>query len=297
MMQPLPNLSESRLAEAIARIGRDGFEAALWELFLAVAQPDNLIVLAYRDAGPPLVLYRRFSHPQVFAELESTYVAGAFRLDPYYDLHRLRAPDGAYRLRDIAPDAFHRSRYFIEYYDQTTLTDEISFVVWPAPSVSLNLCLGRDATSARGFGAAEIECCQRLAPVIAALARAHWRGIAESAGPAEDTAAVLARSATAVRSRVADPAGAFDGVDRSAASGIAADGEGVPQTAVRALRNQFAGGAFRVDAAAAEGGVRNAPQGIGGAALIERMADGFGVFLASCPGLFPVSTRAVARGR
>jgi DNA-binding CsgD family transcriptional regulator len=195
-MQSLPNLAETQLADAITRIGRDGFEAALWGLFLAVARPDNLIILAYRDAGSPLVLYRRFGNPQVFAELDRTYVAGAFRLDPYYDLHRQGAADGVYRLRDIAPDAFHRSRYFIEYYEQTTLTDEMAFVVWLGPGVSLNLCLGRDASSGRGFGTVEVERCQRLAPVIAALARAHWRGIAESAGPAEDTAAVLARSAS-----------------------------------------------------------------------------------------------------
>lgn len=194
-MQALPNLAETRLAEAISRLGRDRFEAELWEVFLAIARPDNLIILAYRDSGPPLVLYLRYSSPQVFAELERTYVAGAFRLDPYYDLHRQRVPDGTYRLSDIAPDAFHRSRYFIEYYDQTTLLDEITFVVWPAPGVSLNLCLGRDATSGRGFSGAEMEVCQRMGPIIAALAREHWRGIAESTGPAEDTAAVLAASA------------------------------------------------------------------------------------------------------
>ncbi|MCX7286639.1 MAG: helix-turn-helix transcriptional regulator [Rhodobacterales bacterium] len=194
-MQSLPNLSETRLATAIARIGRDRFEPAMWEFFQGIVRPDNLIILAYRDAGPPLILYLRFNHPQVFAELDQTYVAGAFRLDPYHDLHRQRAPDGAYRLRDIAPDAFHRSRYFIEYYDQTTLLDEISFVVWPAPGVSLNLCLGRDATSGKAFSAAEMECCQRLAPVVTAMAREHWRGIVESNGPAEDVAARLASAA------------------------------------------------------------------------------------------------------
>jgi DNA-binding CsgD family transcriptional regulator len=194
-MKPLPNLSETRLADCVTRIGRDRFEPALWEFFRAIARPDNLIILAYRDAGPPLVLYLRFDSPQVFAELERTYVAGAFRLDPYYDLHRQRAPEGTYRLLDIAPDAFHRSRYFIEYYDQTTLQDEITFIVWPAPGVCLNLCLGRDATSGRAFSAAELEVCQRLGPVVAAMAREHWRGIAESAGPAEDTAAVLAAAA------------------------------------------------------------------------------------------------------
>ena len=194
-MQALPNLAESRLADCVARMGRDRFEAALWEFFLAIARPDNLIILAYRDSGSPLVLYLRSTSPQVFAELERTYVAGAFRLDPYYDLHRQRAPDGVYRLSDIAPDAFHRSRYFIEYYDQTTLQDEITFVVWPAPGVSLNLCLGRDVTSGRAFSGVELECCQRLGPVVAAMAREHWRGIVESTGPAEDTAAVLAAAA------------------------------------------------------------------------------------------------------
>ena len=194
-MQALPNLSETRLAEAVSRIGRDRFEPALWEFFQGVARPDNLIILAYRDAGPPLILYLRFNDGTVFAELEQTYVAGAFRLDPYYDLHRQRAPEGAYRMRDIAPDAFHRSRYFIEYYEQTTLLDEISFVVWPAPGVSVNLCLGRDATSGKAFSTAELECCQRLQPVVSAMARQHWRGIAESAGPAEDVAGALADAA------------------------------------------------------------------------------------------------------
>ncbi|MBA3909514.1 MAG: LuxR family transcriptional regulator [Rhodobacter sp.] len=194
-MQPLPNLAENRLAEVIARIGRDRFEPALWDLFLSLVRPDNLIILAYRDSGPPVVLYLRSSEPQFFAELDSTYLAGAYRLDPYFELHLHRAPDGAYRIRDIAPDAFHRSRYFIEYYDQTTLVDEITFVVTPAPRVTLNLCLGRDANSGRPFSVAELETCQRLAPVVAALSRAHWQGLADSAGPAEDTSSVLSAAA------------------------------------------------------------------------------------------------------
>lgn len=194
-MHALPNLAETRLAEAITRVGRDRFEAALWDLFLSLVRPDNLIILAYRDAGPPMVLYRRTCLPQVFAELDRTYIAGAFRLDPYFELHLQRAPGGVYRLKEIAPDAFHRSRYFLDYYEQTTLLDEITFVVWPTPGVSLNLCLGRDAMSGKAFTPTELETCQRLSPVILALAALQWPGLAESAGPAEDTAAVLADAA------------------------------------------------------------------------------------------------------
>lgn len=196
-MQSFPNGAEVLLAEVITRIGSDGFGPALWEFLRALVQPDSLVVLAYRDAGPPTALYRVFADPRVFASLDRAYLAGAYRLDPFYDMHLHRAIEGAYRLRDVAPDAFLRSRYFVEYYEETTLIDEIAFVVWPAPGVSLNLSLGRDAASGKPFTAAEIEACRRLAPVVAALAKAQWRDIGAGAGPVEDTPALLAAAAQA----------------------------------------------------------------------------------------------------
>lgn len=193
-MPPLPNLAETRIAEAVRALRQPGFEAALAGLFHAVAAPDNLIYLAYRDAGPPQVLYRQTLDPTVFAELQSTYLPGAYRLDPYFDLHLNRVAAGAYRLIDIAPDAFHRSRYFREYYEQTTLLDEITFVAYPAPGVTVNLCLGRDATSGRLFSQGQLDTCQRLAPIVAALIDSHWADLARATGPAQDTAVLLAEA-------------------------------------------------------------------------------------------------------
>ena len=147
-MHPLPNTAEGQLAQVIRRVCGAGFEGALHEWFRRCVAPDNLIILAYRNAGPPQVLFRQSDKPQVFSQLDTTYLAGAYLLDPYHDLHVTRVPTGAYRLRDVAPDAFHRSRYFLDYYQQTTLIDEITFVCYPRPEVSLNICLGRDSTSA-----------------------------------------------------------------------------------------------------------------------------------------------------
>jgi DNA-binding CsgD family transcriptional regulator len=186
---------ETSLAEAISALGTTGFEAAFWRVCQGVAQPDNLVVLAYRDGGPPLVLQRVASNPRVFARLESTYVAGAYRLDPYFDLHLRQTADGAYRIRDIAPDAFQRSRYFLEYFGATTLIDEIAFVVRLGPGLSLNLCLGRDAVSGRAFSAAELAACHQMAPVMSALARAHWRGLDTGEGAVEDTPGLLVQAA------------------------------------------------------------------------------------------------------
>lgn len=196
-MQPLPNLAEARLADTIRHLRQSGFETALAALFQAVAAPDNLICLAYRRSGPPEVLYRQADGTAVFTRIDDTYLPGAFRLDPFYDLHLSHAPAGAYRMEDIAPDAFHRSRYFIEYYEQTTLIDEVTFVAYPAAGVTVNLCLGRDATSGRRFSNREIEACHRLSPIVAALVEAHWADLASAKGPAEDTPALLAAAAQA----------------------------------------------------------------------------------------------------
>jgi DNA-binding CsgD family transcriptional regulator len=191
MMRVLPNAAEQHLAEAIRRLGKPGFESALMALFRRAVAPDNLIILAYRNAGPPLVLFQQTDLPQVFSQLETTYLGGAYLLDPYHDLHITRVPAGLYRMTDIAPDAFHRSRYFLEYYRQTTLLDELTFIAYPVPGVSLNLCLGRDAASGRPFSASDLATCQRLAPVICALAEQHWAGLAAVSGPADDVAGAL----------------------------------------------------------------------------------------------------------
>lgn len=177
------------MAEVIRRSGTTGFETALHDWLRRCLSPDNLIVLAYRDAGPPQVLYRHSDSPQVFSQLEATYLAGAYLLDPYHELHRSRVAAGAYRLMDVAPDAFQRSRYFIEYYQQTTLVDEIAFIAYPSVGVSLNVCLGRDATSARVFSGGEVAVAQRLAPVLVALVEGHWAGLAEARGAADDVTA------------------------------------------------------------------------------------------------------------
>ncbi len=204
-MTPFPNLAESQLSQAIRLVGENGFEPALVSFFQAVCAPDNVLILAFRSAGPPLVLYRQSTNPQVFSQLDQTYLAGAYRLDPFYDLHLRRAPAGSYRIADIAPDAFQRSRYFIEYYEQTTLIDEITFVAHPSPWVTLNICIGRDASSGQRFSPRDVETCARINPLVAAIAEPHWADLARATGPAEDTSILLADAARAAYGIVLSP--------------------------------------------------------------------------------------------
>ncbi len=166
------------LAASIRALGAAGFVPALLRWLQTVAAPDSVVGLAFGAEGPPEVLFRQARTDRVFARLEAGYLGGAYLLDPFHALHLQGAAPGAYRLRDVAPDAFLRSRYHDEYYRETTLLDEIVLLARPAPRVTVMLSLGRDAASGQPFSQGDWLACQGAGVVAAALAERHWSGIA-----------------------------------------------------------------------------------------------------------------------
>ena len=46
------------------------------------------------------------------------------------------------------------------------------------PALSVTICLGRDGASNQPFGARAVATCQRIAPIVTALAEAHWSDLA-----------------------------------------------------------------------------------------------------------------------
>lgn len=182
------------LAAAIRALGTPAFPDRLTGWLRAALAPDNLLILAYRGANAPEVLHRWPQTGPVFRALQD-YLAGAWRLDPYLTLHDSRAAPGLYRLADLAPPGFRRSRYYLGYYRATTLIDEATVLARPAPESTLMLCLGRDASSGRPFPAATLSEAGRLAPIVAALAERHWPG---------DTTAARAPETTSLATRLVE---------------------------------------------------------------------------------------------
>lgn len=174
-MDGLPNTAEVALADAIRLAGNQGFEASLTGFLRRVIACNNIVFIVYRRAAAPDILYSQADDPVVFRNLYRVYVPGAYLLDPYHDLHVNRIAPSAYRLLDIAPDQFQRSQYYLDYYRQTTLIDELTFVSYPDADSTLNICLGRDASAPRPFSTRAREVAVRIAPVVAALADRHLR--------------------------------------------------------------------------------------------------------------------------
>ncbi|MDG1529774.1 MAG: helix-turn-helix transcriptional regulator [Paracoccaceae bacterium] len=168
------NNKEEILGRVINGLNGAQFESDLSEWITSNVRFDNLVILAYFQDRAPKLLYSQAQLPVFLEHFESVYLSGAYLLDPYHELHTKKSPQGLYRLNDIAPDQFNRNRYFREYYERTTMVDEIAFVAYPAEGVSVHVCLGRDLSSRQRFTNREISTAKTIAPIICALSQRHW---------------------------------------------------------------------------------------------------------------------------
>lgn len=163
------------LGDLVASLFGDQFETLLFQWIEAHFQIDNCTVLAYPGSQAPQSLYHHSVVPAVRHQLEAHYLSGAYLLDPFYSLHTEAAASGLYTMSDVAPDQFLRTKYYDEYYNLTTMVDELVFATYPTPSTSIQISIGRDANSLRRFSKREIEAARRIAPVVCALCEKHWQ--------------------------------------------------------------------------------------------------------------------------
>lgn len=170
------------LGEVIAHLHRQGFEASLFRFVRRFLDIDNETILIYPGNRRPRILHRYATIRQVHERIESSYVRGAYLLDPFYALHVDLAPAGLYTLAEVAPDQFKRTEYYSAYYRGTTVVDELVYVAYPSPNVSVHLSLGRDAASGQRFSRRDVETASHLAPVLQALGGLHWANLSPITG-------------------------------------------------------------------------------------------------------------------
>jgi len=165
------------LGAAIKSLHTADFEHAFSAWLQACVRFDNITTLAYFQSQPPKRLMSETIEPKAHENIDTVYLAGAYMLDPFHALHIAHAPRGLYRLSDIAPDRFQRNRYFLDYYRNTTMVDEIGFVGYPSVGVSIHVCLGRDSNSGLRFSNRLLATAARMVPVVTALVESHWQGL------------------------------------------------------------------------------------------------------------------------
>lgn len=185
------NTVESLLAEAIKTVRTAEFYERLARYLRGLVDYDNIIALVCAGtagrSGKPVVLYKESRGPNVFSRLEMDYLAGAYMLDPFYQLHLDRAKPGIYRLMEIAPDQFLRSRYYNWYYGRLGITDEITIFRTFGEDSTATISIGRAGSAKARFSASAEKRLRSSEPVILALIEAHWADVKSPAAAQSET--------------------------------------------------------------------------------------------------------------
>lgn len=168
---PSPDL----LAAAIDALGQPGFCPALTLWLRAVVPYTFTVVFGYQGESRPLDLHDDFPahRRRVFV---SDYQEGPYLLDPFCQGAIRPVPPGLYRLRTLAPDRFYQGEYFRTYYMRTEIAEEIGYFAEMPGGCHVVFSLMREE---KPFTAPEFRRLARLAPVVTALMRRHWAGLAQ----------------------------------------------------------------------------------------------------------------------
>lgn len=189
------------LAETIDAVGSADFYRAFAAYLRLCLKYDNVIVIAFQGSAAPTVIYKKIYGPDVFRHVEQQYLPGAYLLDPVYHMHMNRSGPGLYRLLEIAPDNFRRSRYYKWYYGRIGITDEISVVLPIGRDTTITVSMGRDSSSGQMFSARAEEELRAHEPTIMAVLRAHWRAHKRPAPERGQTYSIIEGLRTAMRSQ------------------------------------------------------------------------------------------------
>ncbi|MCB5410932.1 helix-turn-helix transcriptional regulator [Pseudogemmobacter faecipullorum] len=177
------------LAEVIEATGSDAFCPALTRWLRQVVPYTFTVVFGYQGEGRPIDLYDDFPQHRR-AVFVTDYLAGPYLLDPFCQGAIRPVAPGLYRLKDLAPDRFYQAEYFRTYYMRTEIAEEIGFFAEMPGDCHVVFSLMREEKS---FPAPAFRRLEALAPVVTALMRRHWAGLAQDFASRSEAGPVLSR--------------------------------------------------------------------------------------------------------
>lgn len=163
------------LARAVDELGHAGFCPALTGWLRVVVPYSFTVVFGYMGDRRPIDIHDDFPRHRrkVFV---TDYQEGPYLLDPFCHSAIRPVPPGLYRLRTLAPDRFYQGEYFRTYYKRTEIAEEIGYFAQMPGDCHVVLSLMREE---RVFSQPEFRRLSHLAPLVTALMRRQWAGLAQ----------------------------------------------------------------------------------------------------------------------
>lgn len=132
-----------------------------------------LIAALHRDAPPSVPYYGGAVEPS------PAYHDGPYLLDPFYNHFLAGTTEGCFRLNDLAPEGFLRSKYFSSYYRHLEVGDELGLLTALGDGSAAHVSITRKRGRPR-FTRRDHDWLAATAP----LARAAVRRMNETQAPA-----------------------------------------------------------------------------------------------------------------
>lgn len=170
------------ISKAISAVGTPEFAHRLEAALGSIVDFDILMVFAYSGPEKPVCLYHNIDSSRIRTVVDA-YVSGPYILDPFYNTTMDPLATGVRRLRDMAPDQFHKSEYYRRHYKLTGIRDEVGIICRPDGWTGVVISFTRPV-AAPAFGRPDIAAIRACVPVIQTLAERHWRQSASAAMPA-----------------------------------------------------------------------------------------------------------------
>jgi len=181
----------ANLGRAIEQIGQPRFWKQLILLLHQWLPFDNALAAFYPASATPVALEEYDAVPQEGPAAMPAYLSGLYQLDPFYQACREGLPSGLYRLEEVAPDQFHHSEYYLNYFHANVLEDEVQFILQLPGQGALSLSLG----VRKPFDAGQCGLLAMLCPWVLALMQQHWQQRSQRLLPAGEPVASQVRDA------------------------------------------------------------------------------------------------------
>lgn len=170
------------LGRTVEQIGTERFWKQLVLLLHQCLPFDNALAIFYPAEGLPEALEEYDAQPSSKPASMLVYLNGLYLLDPFFQACREGYASGVYRLEEVAPDHFRQSEYFLNYFHDNVLEDEVQFILQVPGAGTLSLSLGAQ----RLFTGEETGLMTTLAAWVLPLMQQHWlQSTQRVAAPAE----------------------------------------------------------------------------------------------------------------
>jgi DNA-binding CsgD family transcriptional regulator len=168
------------LAAAIIALDTDEFPARLLDLVDRLSSADASMILHYWPDRAPEVVVDRLDHAER-PYLYGDYLAGVYRLSPFYRAAAGLGSPRLVRLRDIAPEGFRQSEYYRSYFARIGMGDLAGMLLPVAGNGVVHVSFARKHGRPT-FSRTTLGDLLELLPVVAALAQRHWQISAKREG-------------------------------------------------------------------------------------------------------------------